>query len=79
MPAPPTATMECRLCGEPAAVEILNLGQQPLANKYPTKAEFAAEDFFPLQVFFCPASRTCNSARSSRGKGCSKITTICPR
>ncbi|OBH97903.1 methyltransferase [Mycobacterium sp. E2733] len=49
--------MECRLCGEPAATEFLNLGQQPLANKYPTEAEFAAEDFFPLQVFFCPACK----------------------
>jgi SAM-dependent methyltransferase len=57
MPAPPTATMECRLCGEPAATEFLNLGQQPLANKYPTQAEFAAEDFFPLQVFFCPTCK----------------------
>jgi methylation protein EvaC len=57
MPPPPTATMECRLCGEPAAFEFLNLGQQPLANKYPTQAEFAAEDFFPLQVFFCPTCK----------------------
>ncbi len=57
MPAPPTATMKCRLCGEPAAIEFLNLGQQPLANKYPTQAEFAAEDFFPLQVFFCPTCK----------------------
>nr|WP_197694413.1 MULTISPECIES: hypothetical protein [unclassified Mycobacterium] len=31
--------MECRLCGEPAAIEFLNLGEQPLANKYPTAAE----------------------------------------
>ncbi|MGD1237812.1 methyltransferase domain-containing protein [Mycobacterium seoulense] len=57
MPAPPAATMECRLCGEPAAIEFLNLGQQPLANKYPTAAEFATEDFFPLQVFFCPTCK----------------------
>ena len=57
MLAPSTATMECRLCGEPAAIEFLNLGQQPLANKYPTQAEFAAEDFFPLQVFFCPTCK----------------------
>jgi SAM-dependent methyltransferase len=49
--------MQCRLCGEPGAVEFLNLGRQPLANKYPTEAEFAAEDFFPLQVFFCPACK----------------------
>jgi len=57
MSAAPTATMKCRLCSEPAAIEFLNLGQQPLANKYPTQAEFAAEDFFPLQVFFCPACK----------------------
>lgn len=57
MPASPTTTMECRLCGEPAAVEFLNLGQQPLANKYPTEAQFAAEEFFPLQVFFCPTCK----------------------
>jgi methylation protein EvaC len=49
--------MTCRLCGDPAAIEFLNLGQQPLANKYPTQAEFAAEDFFPLQVFFCLACK----------------------
>ena len=46
--------MPCRLCGDPAASEFLNLGQQPLANKYPTQEQFATEDFFPLQVFFCP-------------------------
>jgi SAM-dependent methyltransferase len=26
---------------------------QPLANKYPTEAEFATEDFFPLAMLFC--------------------------
>ena len=57
MPIPPTPTMQCRLCGEPAAVEFLNLGQQPLANKYPTQDEFATEEFFPLQVFFCPTCK----------------------
>lgn len=57
MPTPPTPTMECRLCGEPAAIEFLNLGQQPLANKYPTRAQFATEKFFPLQVFFCPTCK----------------------
>ncbi len=57
MPGPSTATIACRLCGEPAAIEFLNLGEQPLANKYPTEAEFATEDFFPLQVFFCPTCK----------------------
>lgn len=43
----------CRLCHRNTAVAFLNLGRQPLANKYPTKAQFDTEDFFPLLVFFC--------------------------
>jgi SAM-dependent methyltransferase len=46
--------MKCQLCGHDHPVEILNLGRQPLANKYPTAAQFEAEEFFPLVVFFCP-------------------------
>src|SRR5262245_3796890 len=45
--------MKCQLCGHEHPIEFLNLGQQPLANKYPTEAGFATEDFFPLAVFFC--------------------------
>jgi methylation protein EvaC len=55
--APSAETMKCRLCSAPNAIEFLDLGQQPLANKYPTEAEFSAEDFFPLQVFFCPTCK----------------------
>lgn len=47
--------MKCVLCNHDQTVEFLNLGQQPLANKYPTgEQEFKTEDFFPLSVFFCP-------------------------
>jgi methylation protein EvaC len=46
--------MKCQLCGHDHPVEILNLGRQPLANKYPTAAQFGTEEFFPLAVFFCP-------------------------
>lgn len=46
--------MKCQLCGHDHPVEFLNLGRQPLANKYPTTAQFATEEFFPLAVFFCP-------------------------
>lgn len=46
--------MQCQLCGHDHPVEFLNLGKQPLANKYPTEAQFATEEFFPLAVFFCP-------------------------
>ena len=45
--------MKCLLCGQDHAVEFLNLGLQPLANKYPTQAQFADEEFFPLAIFFC--------------------------
>ena len=46
--------MKCQLCGHDHPVEFLNLGNQPLANKYPTQAQFETEEFFPLAVFFCP-------------------------
>lgn len=46
-------TLTCRLCGEAALTEFLNLGPQPLANKYPTAEQFANELFFPLSVYFC--------------------------
>lgn len=45
--------MKCFLCGHENTVEFLDLGLQPLANKYPTKEQFKTEDFFPLEVFFC--------------------------
>jgi methylation protein EvaC len=46
--------MKCQLCGHDHPIEFLNLGQQPLANKYPTEAQFETEEFFPLAMFFCP-------------------------
>ncbi len=45
--------MQCLLCGESPLVEFLHLGNQPLANKYPTTQEFATENFSPMQVLFC--------------------------
>ena len=45
--------MQCHLCGHDSLVEFLNLGQQPLANKYPTEAQFSSEEFFPLAMLFC--------------------------
>jgi SAM-dependent methyltransferase len=41
------------LCGHEHTVAFLNLGKQPLANKYPTEAQFSGEEFFALEVFFC--------------------------
>ncbi len=45
--------MLCDLCRTDAAQLFLDLGRQPLANKYPREADFVTEDFFPMQVFFC--------------------------
>src|SRR3989344_3842357 len=45
--------MKCGLCHS-KTIPFLDLGQQPLANKYPKKEDFATEDFFPMIVHFCP-------------------------
>lgn len=48
--------MKCLLCSEPLT-EFLDLGKQPLANKYPTEEQIATEDFFPLKVLFCTSCK----------------------
>ncbi len=45
--------MQCSLCRNDTSVSFLDLGKQPLANKYPKESDFATEDFFPMEVFFC--------------------------
>lgn len=42
----------CTLCGNPLTI-FLDLGEQPLANKYPTIEQFKNEQKYPLQVCFC--------------------------
>lgn len=44
--------MKCFLCKSELEL-FLDLGHQPLANKYPKKEELGDEDFFLLTVFFC--------------------------
>ena len=43
----------CNLCHKNCSSVFLNLGKQPLANKYPKKEEIEKEKFFPLEIFFC--------------------------
>lgn len=50
--------MQCRLCNTENIREFLDLGQQPLAIKYPTKEEFATEEFYPLKMYFCPSCKS---------------------
>jgi SAM-dependent methyltransferase len=33
---------------------FLDLGKQPLANKYPTREQVVKEDFFPIRMYYCP-------------------------
>src|SRR3989344_99636 len=44
---------QCHIFRNDTAEVFLDLGLQPLANKYPREADFASEDFFPMKVFFC--------------------------
>ncbi|MCA3556004.1 class I SAM-dependent methyltransferase [Aestuariivirga sp.] len=47
----------CRYCQSPLALELIDLGRQPLANSYlePTPAAIAAEPRFPLRIMICEA------------------------
>lgn len=47
----------CSLCHSSALTKFLDLGQQPLANKYPTENQFPDEKFFPLEVYVCENCR----------------------
>lgn len=47
--------MKCTLCSGDS-FEFLDLGQQPMANKYPKSAS-DKEEFFPVKVYFCPSCK----------------------
>lgn len=51
---------KCHLCGHQQLSSIIELGQQPLANKYPRKDQFSDEKFYPLSVQFC---ENCNNVQ----------------
>lgn len=46
--------MKCDLCSKEDAFCFLDLGQQPKANKYPTPDTFHSEEFFRVEVYYCP-------------------------
>ncbi len=47
----------CNLCLNKTSFEFLDLGKQPMANKYPYQQGFDTEEFFPVKVFFCEACK----------------------
>lgn len=49
--------MQCFLCHAEGMTKFLDLGMQPLANKYPTQEQIAGEDFFPIHMYFCPTCK----------------------
>ncbi len=48
--------MKCDLC-KAKSVEFLDLGKQPMANKYPSKKDFKKEEFFDAKLFYCPSCK----------------------
>ena len=51
--------MICRLCKSSHVSEVINLGKQPLANKYPNKkADILKEKKYNLKVLFCKKCRS---------------------
>lgn len=53
--------MNCRVCGGVESRKLISLGNQPLANKYPSnEGEFPSEFSAPLDVYVC---QSCLSAQ----------------
>ena len=51
--------MKCRICRSVKVSEVINLGKQPLANKYPkNKDEVKKEKKFNLKIIFCQSCRS---------------------
>jgi methylation protein EvaC len=50
--------MNCKLCHSNRITDVISLGKQPLANKYPKEDQFATEKFFDLNVIFCQSCKT---------------------
>ena len=51
--------MKCRICNSSKIVKVIDLGKQPLANKYPKNIrEIKKEKKFNLSIFFCEICRT---------------------
>jgi methylation protein EvaC len=46
--------MKCNLCFRQNSFQFLDLGKQPMANKYPLQGTFAKEKLFDVKVYFCP-------------------------
>lgn len=49
--------MLCGLCRQPSRQTFLDLGQQPLANKYPTHEQKHTENRYAMQPTFCTTCR----------------------
>jgi len=53
--------MKCKLCNSKEIFKIINLGKQPLANKYPkNKKDFKNEKKYLLQIMFCNKCKNAN-------------------
>jgi SAM-dependent methyltransferase len=47
--------LECRACGKTGLIDVLSLGETPLANSLLTKEEFGDDEpTYPLDLVYCP-------------------------
>ncbi len=56
--------MKCKICGSANISQVIDLGKQPFANKYPrNKFEIFKEKKFNLKIFFC---KRCKASQIKR-------------
>ena len=48
---------ECLACGQNDLIEVLNLGNQPLANSYKEIGDSSVEDTYPLTLMLCASCK----------------------
>ena len=59
--------MKCKICNSKKITEVINLGMQPLANKYPkNKLEIFKEKKFNMKVLFCSGCKSCQIKKNNR-------------
>ena len=56
--------MKCKICKSNKIKEVINLGKQPLANKYPkNKLEIKKEKKYSLKILFCSNCKSCQTKK----------------
>ena len=61
--------MKCKVCASRKIYEVIDLGRQPLANKYPkNKYEIIKEKKYNLKIFFCKKCKASQIKKNCKQK-----------